>query len=822
MLKKYNKLISGLAFIYLAVFVTNINAQVVSPYKTFSVLRNHTISYDAVSTNGGIQIKKQVHNGSISAPRISNNTYRITYTPNSNFIGNDTLIYEYWNFINPSTMAPFTEHVIFQVKPIIFSDDYITITTDSTDVEIDVLANDLSDGSIEINTITLQSNIQASISNNKIIINPVNAGNGYVKYIICDNGNNCVSGILNIKIEETFTPDTLFKTEFTLRGIPFKTYLGDGTFDIMLNPAHGNIQVSDGVLQFSPNASYTGSDQLILERSFQGENQIIHLNIQILPYTTPFRMVKHDRFYTSRNDVLSINVLDNDLVNNKPIQSYTQAQNGTLTYLGSGEFIYTPNYNFSGTDYFTYRVCALSNINCEVARVDIVVDNFIPENGIYHFQTSKDQPFIFRYPAPISSFDWEIIENAFHGNLTYYPGQQTFNISGQDVSGFNLIAYQPPVGFTGTDQMRIQYCAGGACKSVKIYMNVLDSNQSDCVVECVWPGDANVDGEVNVYDILPIAYFHGISGSSRPSAPGELYLSYPSDDWGQMQSNNIDIKHIDTDGDGSIAVDDINIIDEFYSFDNQIKPITANPLLEVPIILDLITPEVEIGETAIFNIIVGTAQYPAIDFQGLGLQLNLGNATFFDTSTLSLTLYDDSWISNAGPSINFTNKQNGFLLDGAIARIDHQFKSGFGIIGKFEGTIVRDIGGFHIGGGDYLKIPLSITSNQVLGQDGHLYTMPAFNTELRVKIGSKSKYASSGVRVYPNPANDYVVFSALNEDQRLTSLQLYTLSGNLIHQEQFGSLETATVDISTFQNGVYLAKIMTNNGVHTSKIIIQK
>ncbi len=824
MLKKYHKLISGLAFIYLAFFASVINAQIVSPYRTFTLLRNDQVSYDAISTNGGIIIKKGVEYGSITTPipRISNNTYRITYTPNADFIGNDTLVYEYWNFINPSTMAPFIEHVIFQVKPIIASEDYITISTDSTDIEVDVLANDLSDGEIDINSITLQSNIEAVVSNNKIVINPIAVGDGYVKYSVCDDGNNCVTSILHIKIEQSLSTDTIYKTEFTLRGIPFTTYLGEGTFDIILNSGHGNVQINDGVLIFSPNVSYTGSDQLILERTFQGETQVIHVTIQILPYTNPFRMVKHDRFYTSRNDAITINVLDNDLVTNKPLQSFTQASNGTLTYLGSGEFTYTPNHNFTGTDFFTYKVCALNNINCEVARVDIVVDNFLPEYGTYYLQTSQDQPFVFQYPAPITTYDWEIMENAFQGNLTYYPGHQTFNISGQEVSGMNLIVYQPPSGYTGTDEMRIQYCAGGACRSVKIYMNVLGSNESDCVSNCVWPGDTNADGEVNVYDILPIAYFHGIEDSARPSAPEEFFLPYNSENWGQEQTNNVDIKYVDANGDGTIAVEDLNIINEFYSADNQVKPITANPLLEVPIILDLATPEVEIGETAIFNIIIGTAQYPAIDFRGLAFQLNLGNATFFDTSTLSLTLYEDSWIGNAGPSINFTKKENGYLLDGALARLDQKYKSGFGIIGKFEGIIIRDIGGFHIGSGDYLKIPISISSNQVVGHDGQLYTMPAINTELRVKIGATSKYASSGIRVYPNPAKENVIVSTLDENQQLNSIQLFTLSGNLIHQQQLSSLVNASVDVSNIQNGIYIAKVMTNTGLHTSKIVIQR
>jgi hypothetical protein len=587
-----------------------------------------------------------------------------------------------------------------------------------------------------------------------------------------------------------------------------------------LNPAHVNVEVDNGVITYQPNSTYTGTDFFKVERTYEDSIRIYHVNIQVLPYTTPFRMVNNDQVYTTRNDEVYFNVLDNDLIQNKPITSHTQPANGSLTYLGSGEFLYTPNYNHLGTDFFTYRVCAINNVNCETARVNIRIDNFLPEKGTYNLRTSKNQAFIFEYSIPVTTYDFEILEQAFQGEIIFYPGEQEIQIGNESVNGYNLMVYTPPVNFTGTDEMRVQYCAGGECKSVKIIMQVLNEELSACINDCVWPGDINRDGEVNVFDLLPMAYHVGHSGNVRAASPEEEFLAYESDNWEFNQYNNLDLKHADADGDGLISNVDKEVLLNFYHEENKLKPVTYNPLYNVPFILDLATPEVEIGETAIFNIIIGTAQYPAIDFKGLAFQLNLGNADFFDTSTLQLTLYQDSWLGLGGPSTDMTVKAGSYLLDGAIARLDTKYKSGYGIIGKFEGIIVRDIGGFHLKG-DYFDVPISVVANQVVDNQGNTYSLPATDAKLRVKIGKSSKYAASGVRVYPNPAQDMVTINTLDNSD-IQSIQIFSISGNLLRHIDKVNSATLNIDISPLPSGMYIVKTLTTNGVYSVKLKVIK
>ncbi len=810
----------SMKFILLYLVANAASAQVFDPYKQIHLLRNTEHQHIAISTNNGIQVKNQVNNGSIQIVLVSNNNYRITYTPDQGFLGKDTLVYEFWNFINPSTMAPFYEHIIFNVQAIIPGEDFITINMDDIDVSVDVLANDESDLPLSISSIVFSDNIQAEIVNDELVINPVQPGNGYVRYQICDDSDSCTFGLLTILTEDIVYQDTVTLQDFTPKGKPVALYTGNGQYEILLNPAHGDIEIEDGVVTYQPNSTYTGNDFFRLERTYQDSIRIYLVNIQVLTYTSPFHMVSNDQIYTTRNDEVNFNVIDNDLIQNKPIHSHTQPANGSLTYLGSGDFMYTPNYNHLGTDFFTYKVCAINNVNCETARVNIRIDNFMPEKGVYNLRTSKNQPFIFEYAIPVNTYDFEILEEAFQGEIVYYPGEQEIQIGNQSINGYNLLIYTPPNNYSGTDEMRIQYCAGGECKSVKIYMEVLDEELSACIDDCVWPGDVNRDGEVNVFDMLPIAYHVGHTGDIRAASPEEEFLAYEAENWGNNQYNNQDLKHADADGDGMISKEDIDVLETFYHKQSKLKPVTYNPLYNVPFILDLATPEVEIGETAIFNIIIGTEQYPAIDFKGLAFQLNLGNADFFDTSTLQLTLYPDSWMCLGGPSTDLTVKAGSYLLDGAIARLDTKYKSGFGIIGKFEGIIVKDIGGFHLKG-DYFEIPLSVVANQIVDNQGNSYTLPATNTKLRVKIGKTSKYASSGVRVYPNPSQDMVTINTL-DDSDIQAIQMFSISGNILSHIDKVNEPSLNMDISALPSGMYILKTLTTNGVHSVKLKVIK
>lgn len=75
--------------------------------------------------------------------------------------------------------------------------------------------------------------------------------------------------------------------------------------------------------------------------------------------------------------------------------------------------------------------------------------------------------------------------------------------------------------------------------------------------------------------------------------------------------------------------------------------------------------------------------------------------------------------------------------------------------------------------------------------------------------------------IYPNPANTWFSFySSLQESETgSTKVELFTLTGNLIHAEY--SIENAPIDISVIPAGIYLVKIFKNEEMVSVQTLIK-
>lgn len=74
----------------------------------------------------------------------------------------------------------------------------------------------------------------------------------------------------------------------------------------------------------------------------------------------------------------------------------------------------------------------------------------------------------------------------------------------------------------------------------------------------------------------------------------------------------------------------------------------------------------------------------------------------------------------------------------------------------------------------------------------------------------------SSITIYPNPSSGLVNITNPLITQTLT---LYDLSGKIVYQMDEPSLTTVSIDISTFQNGIYLLRLKNENGVQIHRII---
>ena len=86
--------------------------------------------------------------------------------------------------------------------------------------------------------------------------------------------------------------------------------------------------------------------------------------------------------------------------------------------------------------------------------------------------------------------------------------------------------------------------------------------------------------------------------------------------------------------------------------------------------------------------------------------------------------------------------------------------------------------------------------------------------ELASKTGS--------IQLYPNPASEYIELLVPANQEKITSLKVYSVAGSLIDQRVVsGNVESFKYDISGFKNGVYYIEINSATHKNTLKFVKQ-
>ena len=322
------------------------------------------------------------------------------------------------------------------------------------------------------------------------------------------------------------------------------------------------------------------------------------------------------------------------------------------------------------------------------ASIHIYVGNYLPRVVDYVFQTSENTPLALEYNVPISSFSFNVIDEPTGGVLAV--DQSIVNTSCISAEGTNMVVYTPDEGYTGTDNFVIEYCSdAGPCQILNVSVNVVSGDeQCGCVgPDCVWPGDTNHDGVVNVADLLPIGLHYGESGASRDNND---WGAQSSEEWVLVQVDGSNTNHIDANGDGIISVADTSSIIENYG--NQDNFIADPTILDknIPIRFEVNNPNPVSGDLLSIDIVVGSEEYPVIDLHGLAMTIPIPNSLLSDSTTL-VFVPNREWFGSNSPIIPISINTNDGLIHFSVTRTAEVGISGSGQIGTLQTTVSIDI-----------------------------------------------------------------------------------------------------------------------------------
>ncbi len=443
----------------------------------------------------------------------------ITYTPNNNYVGDDTFRYFICDNGTPSLCD--TAYVFIQVNddpldandPPYAANDYYVIPEDSF-VNGNVLLNDSDpngDSLIVTPTPLLNpTNGTVTLNPNGTFLytpNPNYHGLDSFIYRVCDDGvpSLCDTATVYITITPRNDPPVAENITFVIEegenlgvnagasvsdpegdpviisypngfpSVPGVTFIptGNGTFDVRTD-----VGTAPNTITFP----YSACD--IANYPITPLCDTATITIVIIPKNTqndpPY--ANDDRAQTPKNVPADINVLANDGDPNGDPLTVTilnQPKNGTATLNPDNTVTYTPNLNFVGIDTFRYRICDNGTpALCDDAYVYVHINddpldgNDPPYAANDYYTTPEDTPV---------SGNVLINDSDPNGdNLTVTPTPVQQPVNGTVILSPNgVFVYTPNLNFNGIDSFIYRVCDDGIpslCDTATVFITVLPRN----------------------------------------------------------------------------------------------------------------------------------------------------------------------------------------------------------------------------------------------------------------------------------------------------------------------------------------------------------
>jgi len=803
----------------------SVNAQNL-PYSKFQLLKGDTLEFQLNSNGYGPIVISSPANGEINNLGIGSGangtSYNLKYfTYDTNFVGTDHAVLEY--FGNPGSDV-FTWHkkvivLDFEILNSIIeaNSDFYNVNFNSTGDTLDIVLNDSTTGDSLFleNIINVNNGSVQILPENKVVFIPKNGfeGKTYFNYEIRDELGSKDIGHVIIDVKNSVViPDTLSyyvtntnKLSIVLNELGFSLNNSD-------SPKLGELDLNNyPEIIYTPYVDSVGIDQFSMVNS----NDTIIIIVNVVEGREDGNVLVDDDVYTGMNTSISFNVKDNDFKKNYFQMSYTQPSNGSLSFQGQGKFTYTPDDNFYGVDKFVYTA-QLSFQLYQSATVYLYVNNFEPEYSLpYYMNTSKNSELVLSYEAPIEGYSFNLVSAPLDGTISIYPGLDTVFVNCGDIIGNDLIVYTPNNDFVGGDRFEVEYCPpNDNCKLIKVNVNVLEElSDTTCPCasyNCVWPGDSDNNGKVNVKDILPIAYYMGSNGSERTFNTTN-WLGLNVTDWnGTQNSNGLNLKHSDTDGDGVITENDSLEVVDFYNNTHNLFTDLIVKQPDYPVYLFTEQDTVDIGDTMHLSIFVGDEDFPARDLNGISYTLVI-NPNEIDSSSLHHRFLTDSWLANASASVQLSNQYQDGQLDAVFSRIGFSGITGIGLVAKSDYIVEDDLEGTKGSFNKYGIFPMTIKMKNIVGMNGAGHSIGFPDNEIVVIVRRKGFKPSNipEILIYPNPVNSLVNISIIG-NEKISKYNIFNSMGTKVSSNIVKNTKAESIDVSNYSNGIYFIEIFTD------------
>lgn len=771
-------------------------------------------------------VKTTPTNGTLELTTVVNNNYIYTYTPDENYTGLDVFTID--EVISLFPIPEVVTHVItvdVMLSLVEVNDDFFDYAQNTT-ITIDPMANDvMGSDNVTLSIAQVVYGDATVTSDGYIEYTAGETERDFIVYNVKDGLGTYATGTIYLYEDSSTDVDTEFFADISSGT---STYIKLPTGDYTLSSGsllHGSLElIRDDVYEYISNSDGNGIEAM----TFTNSDGLVHsATIEVLLKLTDDGFVKNDVFYTASNTQSQFDVKANDINTQYVVSGYSPE----LIHLGNGMFSYTPPTYFIGTKTFFYE--ADNGVDTETGEITVVVNNFNPNSfATYELSSPKNQPRILQYDVPIGTEYFEIASFPYNGDVEIFTQDDNVSVACTDIQKL-IVLYTPDNGFVGDDNFVVRYCASGnnACQNVSVEIAIEDTTIDDCICvdDCVWPGDANGDGQVNIRDVLSISRHLGKIGDQRDASPyAGIYDGADADDWGIAQSNGRDISHADTDGNGIIDVNDITEVIENYGSVNNITSLDLLGVKDVPFYVTTDGIPLDSGDVLNLYVHAGTDDWKVQDMEGIAFSLFIPSS-LVDSSSLQVDFVDDGFFVDGAPFVESNYQPTDGQVHVAGGKTNNFGSTGNGLVAVVSFIVEEDAEGIRndrrkrfassIGESETLDIELSDIVYQ--GKDGFQYSLPSKTIQVEINSNQEvqSTSESHNISVSPNPVENTTVVSTSN-NELINNISLFDVNGRVV-MVQNASTSSVNLNLSTLTSGIYVAKIQTASGIESTKIAVR-
>ena len=332
----------------------------------------------------------------------------------------------------------------------------------------------------------------------------------------------------------------------------------------------------------------------------------------------------------------------------------------------------------------------------------------------------------------------------------------------------------------------------------------------------VWPGDTDNNKHVDNNDLLPIGIAFGQNGYPRASVSNS-WLGYTCLNWGTLQINGADRKHVDCNGNGTIDDNDTLAINLNFSSSHAFAPPISDQRMSGSDLYFVTSSSSYLsGSMVDVEIWLGNSTTPVTDLYGIAFDVNY-DASLVQPASESLT-YPASWLGTPGTDAITIAKIDALsnAAYGAETRIDHVNTSGFGKIADFKFQLKTSIPANTV---MYFSIS-GYSANDAAGAS------ISFNTPLDSILINPTSVAvnevsnETQISIYPNPTSG--TFNIFTSEQiKNGSIEIYNVVGGLIFSQKIINQQN-TIDLKNQASGLYFVKVISDGEVVGMKKVVKE